>query len=277
LRAALAALFLMKHKILIIAHRGASDLLPDNTIESFDQALLDKADMLELDVRKTSDGHLVLYHDWYMRLAGNSYRLQGLSRPASHASFNQLYDCCQSKGFQLTTLDEVLARYGTKIIINIELKAGGYEKEVINFVRKYDLTESVVLSSFFPWVIMKIKDIDSRIKTGWIVGQEQILSANKLARAILGFIFKKVKADSAHFQYEIITPEIIQKFHERDIPIYTWTVNDSTIMNQLIGLGVDGIITNKPGQLYSIFREKLTAQAQGKSENSQLLVSGGKV
>ena len=53
----------MKHDVLVIAHRGASDLLPDNTLESFDRAILEKADMLELDVRKTADGELVLFHD----------------------------------------------------------------------------------------------------------------------------------------------------------------------------------------------------------------------
>jgi len=272
-----AAFFLMRRDVLVIAHRGASDLLPDNTIESFDQALLEKADMLELDVRKTSDGRLVLYHDWYMKLSGNSYQTHGLSRPASHASYSQLYDCCFKSGFQLALLENVLDRYGDKISINIELKAGGYEKDVIDLVHKYDLSENVVLSSFFPWVIMKLKDIDSRIKTGWIVGQEQVLSANRLARAILGFIFKKVKADSAHFHYEIITPEIIQKFHKWGVPIYAWTVNDIEIMNLLIGLGIDGIITNKPGSLCSILTDKPIAEVKSISEGPQLMVTGGKI
>jgi len=266
----------MKHDTLVIAHRGASDLLPDNTIESFDRALLEKADMLELDVRKTADGQLVLYHDWHMRLTGNSYRMQGLSRPASHASYHQLYDCCLKNGYQLALLEDVLARYRDKISINIELKAGGYEKEVVDLVHRYDLSESVVLSSFFPWVIMKLKHLDSRIKTGWIVGQEQVLSANRLARAILGFIFKKVKADSAHFHYEIITPEIIQKFHSWEVPIYAWTVNDIDMMNHLLRLDVDGIITNKPGQLYSILKDKPIAETKAVSEDSQLMVIGGK-
>jgi glycerophosphoryl diester phosphodiesterase len=267
----------MKHDVLVIAHRGASDLLPDNTIESFDRALVEKADMLELDVRKTSDGQLVLYHDWYMKPVDNSYRNQGFSKPASHASYSQLYDCCLNDGFQLAILEDVLARYGGKISINIELKAGGYEKEVVDLVHKYDLAGSVVLSSFFPWVIMKLKDIDSEIKTGWIVGQEQVLSVNRLARTILGFIFKKVKAHSAHFHYEIITPEIIYKFHRWEVPIYAWTVNDIDIMKHLIELGVDGIITNKPGQLYSILNGKPASEPKTKSQNPQLLVSEGKI
>ncbi|MCP4580320.1 MAG: glycerophosphodiester phosphodiesterase [candidate division Zixibacteria bacterium] len=246
----------MKRDVLVIAHRGASDFLPDNTLESFDQAILEKADMLELDVRQTADGQLVLFHDWYMKRPANNSHTPAISRPVSHALFEQLQSACEERGIILATLEEILARYGNRININIELKAGGYEKKVVEMVRKYGLGGSVVLSSFFPWVIMKLKDIDSSIRTGWIVGQEQVVSANRLARAILSFVFGKVKADSAHFHYEIITPEIIHRYHSRDIPVYAWTVNDTDVMSHLIKLGVDGIITNKPGQLNSIINER---------------------
>ena len=242
----------MSKNVLVIAHRGASDLLPDNSIPSFDQALAEKADMIELDVRKTADGYLVLYHDWYMRYNCEAYSDLGVSRMVSHARYSQLQRCCEQNGFELVTLDEVLARYGGRIAINIELKAGGYEQEVVNLVHRYGLSSSIVFSSFIPWVIMKLKDIDGSIKSGWIIGQEQVLKVNRLARVMLGWFFKKMKADSAHLHYEIVTPEVIGRFHSQNMPVYAWTVNDSKIMSDLIEIGVDGIITNKPGRLNSI-------------------------
>lgn len=267
----------MKHDVLVIAHRGASDLLPDNTLESFDRAILEQADMLELDVRKTADGELVLFHDWHIKPPSKNNHAPVLTRPVSHARFDMIQNSCEACGYQPATLPEVLARYGNRININIELKAGGYEQNVIDLVNRYGIADQVVLSSFFPWVIMKLKDIDSSIKTGWIVGQEQVIRANRLARAILSFIFRKVKADSAHFHYEIITPEIIQRFHDRGIPIYAWTVNDDYIMSQLVKLGVDGIITNKPGRLHSLLNGNSTDKPSALPESSRPAVRGGRL
>ena len=99
---------------------------------------------------------------------------------------------------------------------------------------------------------MKLKDIDSSIRSGWIVGQEQVLKVNRLARVMLGWFFKKIKADSAHLHYEIVTPEVLNRFHDQHMPVYAWTVNDPEIMSHLIEIGADGIITNKPGRLNAI-------------------------
>jgi glycerophosphoryl diester phosphodiesterase len=250
----------MDKKLLVIAHRGASDFLPDNTILSFDRATVERADMIELDVRKTADGRLVLYHDWYMRYPCNANKGPGISRMVSHSRYKQLQRCCEESGFQLATLDEVLERYGGRIAINIELKAGGYEQEVIDLIHKYALNGSVVLSSFIPWVIKKLKDIDGSIKTGWIVGQEQIIKANYLVRALMVWLFGKLDADSAHLHYEMVTPEILERFHSRNTPVYAWTVNDLKIMKNLIDIGVDGIITNKPGKLHAVLNNTAVSE-----------------
>lgn len=70
----------MNKNILVIAHRGASAHLPDNTIDSFDQALVEKADMIEMDVRQTADGYLVMYHDRYIPSTGGSMPEAGVPR-----------------------------------------------------------------------------------------------------------------------------------------------------------------------------------------------------
>jgi glycerophosphoryl diester phosphodiesterase len=109
-----------------------------------------------------------------------------------------------------------------------------------------------VLSSFAPWVVKKIKDLDSGLKTGWIVGQERVLKANRLARWLMSWIFDELGADSAHLHYEILTPEVVARFQSRNIPVYAWTVNNIDRMKYLIEIGIDGIITNRPGTLRSI-------------------------
>lgn len=251
--------------------------LPDNTVDSFNQALIEKADMIEMDVRKTADGKIVLFHDWYVK----PYRINPLNfsvtRPVSHISFKELSDFCEVEGFRLVSLEEVLQRFGGQIEMNIELKAGGYEYEVLNVVKKYDLTEHVVFSSFFPWVIKKLKDIDNDIKAGWIVGQEQVVYLNRLARLWIEPVFKITGADSIHLQYEIITPGVLQRFQSHNVPVYVWTVNDTNIMRRLIGLSVDGIITNMPGQLYSLLNGEPLPEEIIILSDSELTATGEKL
>lgn len=240
---------------LIIAHRGASEFLPDNTIAAFDQAIADKADMLELDVRKTADGKLVLFHDWYLPVARRGRRESSVTRLVSHTSAEEIQAYCEQRGFDLAHMDEVLERYGRQIILNIELKAGGYEKELLELIDEHQLLDQVLLSSFFPWVLKRIQNLNPGIKTGWILGQEQIIYFNRLARALAKNLFGPIGADSAHLHYEIVTPEILRFFHARGAPVYAWTVNDPEQMESLARLGVDGIITNRPGRLHALLTD----------------------
>jgi len=266
----------MEYQVLNIAHRGASEYLPDNTIESFDRALVENADMIELDVRKTADGELVLYHDWYVRTEPRSLPDLGILTPVSHILFENLRDYCEKEGFRLATLEEVLRHYSGRIGINIELKAGGYEKEIVELVNKFDLVNQVVLSSFFPWIIKKIKGIDSRIKTGWIIGQEQVILLNRLGRIFVFSLFKTTEADSAHLHYEMVTPNVIKHFHVRQIPIYAWTVNQTDIMKRLIEMGVDGIITDIPAVLGSVLKREINSEMDIELADAKLAASGEK-
>lgn len=247
----------MANQVLNIAHRGASEHLPDNTLESFDRALAENADMIELDVRKTIDGKLVLFHDWTVNTQSVGSPDFNIPKLVSHVSSNELQEHCRRNGYKLAMLDETLERFGNRLDINIELKAGGYEKDVVDLVNKHSLVDRVIVSSFFPWIIKKIKNYDNRFKAGWIIGQEQVILLNRLARPIVSLLFNKIEADSAHFHYEIITPAVVKHFHLRQIPIFAWTVNDENIFNQLIEIGVDGIITNRPRVLHSILQKEM--------------------
>ena len=237
--------FFMHRRVLVIGHRGASAYLPDNTLESFQRATDENADMIELDVRKTADGALVLYHDWYVQMDF------AVSKPVAFATYDELKEFSRKRHFKLATLDDVLNQFGHVIPLNIELKAGGYEKEVIEIIKAYDAIGDVVLSSFFPWVILKLNDIEPRIKTGWIVGQEQVLFLNRFGGPFVEALFGLTKAESIHLHHKIISSGLIKRFHERGIAVFAWTVDDLEITRQLVDFGIDGIITNRPGQLAS--------------------------
>ena len=242
----------MNKKVLVIAHRGASDKLPDNTIESFDRAVLDKADMIELDVRRTADGHLVVFHNRYapkLRIAG---REDGAPRAVARLTCKELRLACERQGFKLALLEEVLKRYAGRIVLNIEIKGTGYEQEVCDLVHKYGMEKEVIISSFLPWVVKKTKIADSSLLTGWIIGQKRLLKTNQPAQVLLKNLFAKLDAYSIHINHRAITPKILKRFHDIGVPVYAWTVNDIKRMKYLIDLGIDGIITNKPADLRAL-------------------------
>jgi len=241
----------MQNIITIVGHRGASAYLPDNTIESLDQALQEKADMVEFDVRQTRDGELVLFHDW------NVMTDEGLALPVASVDYGELKRRCRAKGFELARLEDVLIRFGGKLKLNIELKAGGYEEAAAEMVARYIDPEEVVFSSFFPWVILKLKHLDKTIRTGWIIGQEQVLFLNRFGGPFVGNLFKLCRADAAHLHYKIITRRLIDKLRRQGVPVYAWTIDDFRVALQLAEIGVEGIITNRPGELRSYIQARM--------------------
>ncbi len=247
----------MKNNITIVGHRGSSAFLPDNTIESLDQAVREKADMVEFDVRQTRDGQLVLFHDW------DIWTGEGLARPVASVDYSDLRDRCKEKGFELARLEDVLIRFSGKLKLNIELKAGGYEEAVIEMVTAYSNPDEVVLSSFFPWVILKLKHLNRSIRTGWIIGQEQVLFMNRLGGPFVGNLFSLCRADVAHLHYNIITRRLVDKLKRQAVPVFAWTVDDFRIASRLIEIGVDGIITNRPGDLRSYLQGRVSYGSDG--------------
>ncbi len=226
-------------------------------------------------MRSTSDGVLVIYHDWFVPIESQINPDIQKQQLISHTSFKELRDYCRSDGFELATLEQVLSRYGNRIDLNIEIKAADYEQAVIDMIYEFDVRDSVLLSSFGPWIVRKLKYLDSTLKTGWVVGQERILKVNRMGRILLSFIFEMLGADTAHLHYEMITPEIISRFHARNIPVFTWTVNDANLMKQLIDLGVDGIISNKPGLLYAVANDELPVERKSLMPGTRLALAGG--
>lgn len=233
----------MQNNITIVGHRGASAYLPDNTIESLEQAFREKADMVEFDVRQTRDGELVLFHDWNITTG------EGLALPVASVDYGELKRQCKAEGFELARLEDVLILFGGKLKLNIELKAGGYEEATVEMVARYVDPEEVVFSSFFPWVILKLKHLDRTLRTGWIIGQEQVLFMNRLGAPFVGNLFKLCRADAAHLHYNIITRRLIDKLSHQGVPVYAWTIDDFRIASHLVEIGVEGIITNRPGDL----------------------------
>jgi glycerophosphoryl diester phosphodiesterase len=142
---------------LVAAHRGASSIAPENTLEAFEKAIEVGADMVEFDVRSTRDGVLVAFHD-----------------PVGEWTYAEL---CARLPFAPPRLEQVVETCAGRIALDVELKEPGAEDEVLRVVSGDD-----VVTSFLDDVVAAVKGLRPDVRTGLLLGQETPLDAGETER-----------------------------------------------------------------------------------------------
>lgn len=239
---------------LIIAHRGASGYAPENTLASFKKAVEMGCDGIELDVHLSKDGNVIVCHDESVDRTTNGtglikdLNLEDLKKLDAGSWFGNEF----SKE-KIPTLNKVIEyTKNNDILINIELKNGiinyyGLEEKVIDIIRKYDIVERVIVSSFNHRSLVKIKKLYKFIKTG-------VLYINNLSNP--WEYAKNIRADALHPEFNNITKEFVNKCTEKEMIINTYTVNKERDIERIGKFKPFGIITNFPDKARYIM-EKL--------------------
>jgi glycerophosphoryl diester phosphodiesterase len=213
-----------------VGHRGARAYEPENTIRSFKKAIELGVDAIELDVRKTKDNVVVVIHDANIKRTTNG---EGL---VSELSLEQIRGFDTDKGEKIPTLKEAFDFLGKKVIVFVELKETGIEKDVLALVKSAGLEKNVVIVSFLEEALKKIRGLNSEIETGLIYARHK----NPLKTAL------KLKAQWLLGLYRFIHTTNVQKAHENGLKVVVWTVNTSEEAAEMDRKGVDGIATDKP-------------------------------
>jgi len=139
----------------IISHRGKIDLSsPENDLGGIEEAINLGVDMVEFDVRKTSDDVLVCHHD---------AEVNGISVS------NLTYESLKISNDQLCKLDEVILLCKGKVGVNLEIKEEGFETRVVDMLATYFSYENIYVTSFLPSVIRNVKCLDSKIISGLLL------------------------------------------------------------------------------------------------------------
>ena len=219
----------------IIAHRGASALAPENTLAAFQLALDQGADGIELDVMLSKDGQLIVIHDDTVDRTTNG------TGKVAEMDLAALKALDAGHGESLPTLPEVFDRFGGKFLINVELKnyASIFDRlpvVVAEQVKAFGLADSVMMSSFNPFNLPRFHRKLPEVKLG-------MLTLPGKARKGLHRLFR---FDALHPYYEDVDAELVQFEHAHGREVNVWTVDDPAAIEQLVGLGVDMIITNDP-------------------------------
>jgi glycerophosphoryl diester phosphodiesterase len=245
-----------KFPVLVTAHRGFSGEAPENTLPAFKKAIEVGSDMIELDVRFSKDGKIVVIHDDTLDRTTNGrgkvsdYTLKELKELDAGSWFAP-----QFSGEQIPTLKEVLELAKGKIPMNIEIKddsPGQYKitdlaDRALQEVKKAGMVGEVIFSSFYPSSLQRIKERDPRIWVALLYHREW----NSLREVTGGRVFSVL-----NLRHSFLTREKIRRIHQEGMKVNTYTVNSEEEMEQFIGWGIDGIITNHPDKLIQILKKK---------------------
>jgi glycerophosphoryl diester phosphodiesterase len=214
----------------IIAHRGASFYYPENTLDAFEAAIDMRAEMVELDVRRTYDGVLVVHHD--QDLAGTMIMDMTIAE-------------LKDKEPDIPTLAETLELCSGRIPPDIELKEAGYEEQALETVLGILEPESFIITSFFDNVLGKIKALNPDVRTGLIIGNKP--RWQMIARLFPGYRARRAGADVLIVSQRLLKFGFLSTTKKLGLPVWVYTVNDRKELWELITDGrVTGIFTDRP-------------------------------
>ncbi len=225
--------------VLVFAHRGASASAPENTLASFRRAIEEHTDFVELDVQESADGVVVVAHDRdLMKVARSPLQIwsstaQQLREVDIGSSFSATF-----KDERVPTLAEALAVCKGACRMDIELKDYGksrrLEERVVELVEAAGMQNDIVTMSLNRTMIENMK----RLRPNWTAG---LLAAKAIGQpSRLPYAFLAVESRMA-------TRRFIRAAHAAHKTVYVWTVNDPQRMIRMIGVGADGLITDRPG------------------------------
>lgn len=223
----------------IWAHRGASHKQIENSLVAFNQAIADGAEGIELDVQRTKDGKLIVYHD------ENVKRLTGVNKFVWELTWSEVQELrLQETEEKIPSLEEVLVLMkNTNLLINIELKNSlhvyhGMEEEIFTCVKKFEMQEQVLYSSF---------NHESMARMVNLTGAENCAI---LTSDILSEPWQYVEDVGVKVFHPMMNSlqqkDLMQNCRERGIKVHVWTADEEALIYMALLLGVDALITNKP-------------------------------
>lgn len=251
---------------LVFAHRGSSASLPEHTLDAYRQAIDEGADGLECDVRLTRDGHLVCIHDGKLNRTSNgrgrvsAATLDELERLdfAWRARIASPVDFADAVGvLTLERLVETALEARRPLRLLIETKhpsrfGSAVEASLVELLGRFGLADDadpgnpvhVTVMSFSPLAIRTVRALAPELPTAFLF--EMALRRVRDGRPPFG---ARILGPSLATVRE--HPELVRRAHARGNQVYVWTVNEPEDVELVVGLGVDGIISDRPASVLS--------------------------
>jgi glycerophosphoryl diester phosphodiesterase len=264
-----------------VAHRGASDISPENTLEAFRRARQVGAGGLELDVHLSSDGHVVVIHDESLGRTTDGFgavrdrTLQELrsldtgygfvpggipelgspeEREVAGGGERHPY---RGTGVRIPTLREVLEEF-PEMTVNLDIKEAtpGIEQAVLDEIDRAGARDRVLVASQDGAVISRFRILSGegeggRVATAaskWEVARFLALSRLRL-EGLSNPPYQALQIPVEYGGVQFATERFVQAAHSRGVRVDVWTVDDPREMRRTLDLGADSVMTNRPGEL----------------------------
>ena len=245
---------------LVIAHRGASADAPENSLAAFDAAIAQRADLVELDVRRTADARLVVHH---------AARRRGVA--IDRLTYAELVERSRHRP---PSLDEVLALCAGRVAVDVEIKEPGYEAEVVEIVEhRLDATRAVV-TSFHAGVIETVKSLRPGLRCGLVVGLGRMRTSRAAVDRVVVDPARQCGADfiAVHQllaglrpharRRRLGTSRVLRAAADAELPVAVWTVNGIMRLRHFLNEPlVAAVITDTPATAIDL-RHKLSTTSQ---------------
>jgi len=252
-----------------LAHRGASTLAPENTMEAFRIAVEEGAGGLELDVHLTRDGHVVVIHDPTVDRTTSGTGIVSEMTIDELRGFDAGYDFSpdggrtrpyRGRGVRVPTLQEIFEGFpGAAVNIDIKAAYPGVEAAVLEVLQEANAQGRALVVSTPHAIVKRFREISGgRVSTGasrWEIGVFYVLSRLRLER-LLNPAYDALQVPLRHKGIPVVTPRFVRAAHARGVRVDVWTINRSDEMRRLLDLGVDVIMTDRPGTLTEVLKER---------------------
>jgi glycerophosphoryl diester phosphodiesterase len=225
--------------VLVIYHRGNGNHTPENTLVAVNQAIDSKADLIEIDVRRSADGVLMLMHDRTIDRTTNS------TGEFDQLSFDEIrtldagsYFSPNFTGEPVPTLDEVLeAIKASSATLVLEVKDPqrypGIEKQITDILQEKGITDQAIVVSFDQDWLQGLHDTAPGLSLGFLsVYPAPVPPRNNIVYT--------------HWASLLVDPTLLPRLHHKGYTVWAWTVDQSWSMRALEWLGVDAFVTNVP-------------------------------
>jgi glycerophosphoryl diester phosphodiesterase len=268
--------FYIAPRPLVFAHRGGAGLAPENTIAACQHGLALGADGLEVDVRLSKDGVVVVHHDERLErttnLSGEIARFTAdeLSRADASSRFAATLGQVGQVGrvdhedCGVPTLAAVLARFpDTRIIVELKENTRELAQAVVAAVRRARAEERVCLGSFGGRVLRAARETAPEIATS--ASREEVRWALYRSRChwpVRGASYGGYQVPELAGTARVVSSRFVADAHNAGLGVQVWTVDAPDDARRLLSWGVDALITDRPDLIVPIVRGGRRSAAQ---------------
>lgn len=237
----------------VIAHRGSRDLWPENTMLAFENAVSIGVEHVETDVHVSADGVVHCFHDHTLnRITGEdglfidrtAEEIANLDAGHSHRGAEG-FDF-RSKQISIPTFEELVTTF-PEVRVVVDLKHDEVVEPFARTVSTLGVGERLIVGSFDDDRIGRFRDlVGGKVATSTGVAESRSwLVASRSGRGVDGSA-SALQVPLQMRGLRIIDEKLVDAAHERGLQVHAWTVNDPAMIRQLLSLGVDGIVTDRP-------------------------------